>query len=400
MYNNFFYYTPTKVAFGKGVEAQTGKLAKEFGGSRVLLVYGGGSVIRSGLLERVEKYLEEEGIAWVALGGVVPNPRMGKVLEGIEIGKREGVDMVISVGGGSAGDTAKAIAYGLGEPDLDVTELYKGLRQCKRALPVGVVLTLAATGTEMSSSSVITLEEGLIKRGYSSDLGRPKFAVMDPALTMTLPAYQTASGCADIWMHTMERWFEHDGSMEITDDLAAALLKNVMKHARILVEQPDNYESRAEIMWAGSLSHNGLTGCGGRGGDWATHKLEHELGGMYDVTHGAGLAAIWGTWARYVMKEDLHRFVKFAVDVFDVPAAEAGGSPREEETVALEGIEKAEQFFRDIHMPTSLTELGVDPTEEEYRELARKCAVTTKDNLGSARVLHEADMYAIFKGAK
>ena len=276
----------------------------------------------------------------------------------------------------------------------DVWDFYDYKRQATGCLPIGVVLTLAATGSEMSDSSVITKEEGLIKRGYSSDYARPKFAIMAPELTKTLPDYQTASGCADIMMHTMERYFHNGDSMEITDQLAEGLLRTVMVNAKILVSEPDNYEARAEVMWAGSLAHNGLTGCGTDGGDWMSHKLEHELGGLFDVTHGAGLAAIWGSWARYVYKDCLPRFKRFAVNVMGV---QASGT---DEEIALKGIEAMEEFYRAIKMPTNLRELGIEPTEEELAIMAHKCAVGVGGQSGSAKVLKEADMLAIYKMAK
>ena len=314
---DFNYFTPTKVVFGKDSESKLVDLVKEFGGKKLLIHYGGGSVIRSGLLKRVTDSLDAAGIQYVTLGGAVPNPHLSLVYEGIELCKKENVDFLWAVGGGSAIDSAKAIGYGVCN-EGDVWDFYDYKRQAKGCLPLGVILTLSATGSEMSDSSVITKEEGLVKRGYSSDYSRPKFAIMNPDLTKTLPDYQTACGCADIMMHTMERYFTNGGNMELTDALAEGLLRTVKKNALILVKDPDNYDARAEVMWAGSLSHNGLTGCGNDGGDWMTHKLEHELGGLYDVAHGAGLAAIWGSWARYVYKDCLPRFKKFALNVMDV----------------------------------------------------------------------------------
>ena len=287
--NNFTYYTPTKVVFGRGSEGQTGALVRERGCKKVLLHYGGGSAVRSGLLDRVKDSLREAGLEWTELGGALPNPRLSLVREGVDLCRREGVDFLLAVGGGSVIDSAKAMAYGAAE-EGDVWDLYCGKRQARAALPVGAVLTIAAAGSEMSDSSVITNEDGWIKRGYSSDLCRPVFAVMNPELTMTLPAYQTACGCTDILMHTMERYFHPEAGMALTDSLAEALMRTVMESARVLTKEPENYEARAEVMWAGSLSHNGFTGCGA-GGDWMTHKLEHELGGLYDVAHGAGGAA-------------------------------------------------------------------------------------------------------------
>ena len=319
---DFKYFTPTKVVFGKNTEDKVAELVQEFGGKKVLIHYGGGSVIRSGLMQRVTDKLDAAGIAYVKLGGAVPNPHLSLVYEGIELCKKEGVDFLLAVGGGSAIDSAKAIGYGLMN-EGDVWDFYDYKRQAKACMPLGVILTLAATGSEMSDSSVITKEEGLVKRGYSSDFCRPRFAILNPELTMTLPDYQTACGCTDIMMHTMERYFTNGGNMELTDSMAEALLRTVKENALILAKDPNNYDARAEVMWAGSLSHNGLTGCGNDGGDWMTHKLEHELGGLYDVAHGAGLAAIWGSWARYVYKNCLPRFKRYAINVMGVPATGA-----------------------------------------------------------------------------
>lgn len=390
---NFSYYTPTKVVFGKDTELETGRLVKEQGGTKVLVHYGSGSVKRSGLLDRVLASLKEEGIAFTELGGAVPNPRLSLVYEGIELGKKEGVDFVLAVGGGSAIDSAKAIAYGL-KYDGDVWDFYLKKEFPKDAVPVGVVLTLAATGSEMSNSSVITNEEGWLKRGCNNDLGRPRFAVMNPELTYTLPEYQTMSGCVDIMMHTMERWFSHEQDTFLTDCLAVSVLKTVMRAAKRLLKNPQDYDARAEVMWAGSLSHNGLTGCG-RDGDWACHQLEHELGGMFDVAHGAGLAAVWGSWARYVYKSDVNRFAKLMVDVLDIPYDYA-----EPEKTVLEGIEAMEAFFRSIHMPTSLRELGIDPNEEEISELAYKCSFQETRTIGGIEKLGRKDMEEIYRMAK
>ena len=391
MNGDFTLYTPTKVVFGHGVEKSAGAMVKAFGGKKVLIHYGGQSAQKSGLLKRVQDSLTAEEIDYVSLGGVVPNPRLEKVYEGVKMCKAYGVDFILAVGGGSVIDSAKAIAYALGEPERDVRELYEHTRTPKACFPLGVVLTLAASGSEMSDSSVISYEGK--KRGVNSDLCRPKFALMDPALTKTLPAYQTAAGCSDILMHTMERYFVNGHRMEITDAIAEGLLKTVMRYAVVLRDDPENYEARAEIMWAGSLSHNGLTGCGNDAGDWACHRLEHELGAMYDVTHGAGLTAVWGSWARYVMSSCLTRFVRFAMYVHGIkPCA------TDEET-ALKGIEAMEDFFRSIGMPTNLKELGVEPSEDDIKLLAKNCAIATGGKIGSAKVLVESDMEAIYKMA-
>ena len=390
---DFKYFTPTKVLFGKNTEEKVADLIKEFGGKKVLIHYGGGSVIRSGLMKRVTDKLDQAGIKYVMLGGAVPNPHLSLVYQGIELCKKEGVDFLLAVGGGSAIDSAKAIGYGLKNPG-DVWDLYDYKKQATDSMPLGVILTLAATGSEMSDSSVITKEEGLVKRGYSSDFGRPKFAILNPELTMTLPDYQTACGCTDIMMHTMERYFTNGGNMEITDSMAEALLRTVKENALILARDPKNYDARAEVMWAGSLSHNGLTGCGNDGGDWMTHKLEHELGGLYDVAHGAGLAAIWGSWARYVYKNCLPRFKRFALNVMGVPASGT------DEEIALKGIGAMEDFYRQIKMPTNLRELGVNATEEDLKLMAHKCAVGVNGGKGSARFLKEEDMLEIYRMSK
>ena len=388
----FNYYTPTKVLFGRDTELKVAEMIRLFGGTKVLIHYGGGSVVRSGLMKRVTDTLDAAGIAYVTLGGAVPNPRLSLVYQGIELCKKEGVDFLLALGGGSAIDSAKAIGYGVANGG-DVWDFYDYKRKAAGCLPLGVILTLAATGSEMSDSSVITKEEGLVKRGYSSDFGRAKFAIMNPELTMTLPDYQTACGCADIMMHTMERYFTNGGNMEITDAIAEGLLRTVKTNAEILVKDPKNYDARAEVMWAGSLSHNGLTGCGNDGGDWMTHKLEHELGGLYDVAHGAGLTAVWGSWARYVYKNCLPRFKRFAVNVMGV---EPAGS---DEEIALKGIEAMEDFYRRIKMPTNLRELGVSPTEEDLKTMAHKCAVGVGGAKGSAKLLNEADMLAIYRAS-
>ncbi len=387
---DFRYFTPTKVIFGKNTESQVADLVKEFGGKKVLIHYGGGSVIRSGLMKRVTDTLDNAGIAYVMLGGAVPNPRLGLVYEGIELCKNENIDFLLAVGGGSAIDSAKAIGYGVAN-EGDVWDFYDYKRKATACLPLGVILTIAATGSEMSDSSVITKEEGLVKRGYSSDYCRPKFAIMNPELTMTLPDYQTACGCADIMMHTMERYFTNGGNMELTDSIAEGLLRTVKENALKLVKDPKDYDARAEVMWAGSLSHNGLTGCGNDGGDWMTHKLEHELGGLYDVAHGAGLTAVWGSWARYVYRNCLGRFRRFAINVMGI--SDTGS----DEEIALKGIEAMEDFYRKINMPTCLKELGVDATEEDLAEMAHKCAVGVGGAMGSARLLREEDMLAIYR---
>lgn len=393
MMENFQYYAPTKVVFGKGTENKAGQLVKEQNCRKVLIHYGSGSVKRSGLLDRIFASLDEEGISYISLGGVVPNPRLSLVYEGIDLCRREGVDFILAVGGGSVIDSAKAIGYGV-ENEGDVWDFYERKRQACGCLPIGVVLTIAAAGSEMSDSSVITNENGWLKRGYNSSYCRPKFAVMNPELTMTLPKYQTASGCVDIMMHTMERYFTLEKDTDLTDAIAESLLKTVMKHAKILKEDPENYDSRAQVMWASSLSHNGLTGCG-TSGDWACHQIEHEIGGMFDVAHGAGLAAVWGSWARYVSPVDYSRFAKFAVNVMDIDP-----SGKDDKELTLAGIEAMEDFYRSINMPISMKELGVEPTAEQIEDMAYKCTYMGRRTIGGFKVLKKEDIAAIYEAAK
>ena len=296
----FEYYTPTRVIFGKDTHLQAGSLLKEYGCKKALIHYGGSSAAASGLLDEIKASLCEAGIEYVSLGGVVPNPRLSKVREGIRLCREENIDFILAVGGGSVIDSSKAIGYGVANPWTDVWNFFLKTEVPTDCLPIAAIPTIAASGSEMSSSCVITNEDGWLKRGSArSDLCRPKFALLNPRLTYTLPQYQTESGCVDILMHTMERYFVNLETMEVTDSISESLMQTVIYNARILMKEPGNYNARAEIMWAGSLSHNGLTGCGTGGGDWACHQLEHELGGLYDVAHGAGLSAIWGSWARY-----------------------------------------------------------------------------------------------------
>ncbi|AIF51874.1 iron-containing alcohol dehydrogenase [Pelosinus sp. UFO1] len=386
---NFEYYTPTKVVFGKDAEAQTGSLIQAQNCKKVLVNFGGSSAKQSGLLDKVFDSLTNAEIEYVTLGGVVPNPRLSKVYEGIDLCKKENVDFILAVGGGSVIDSAKAIGYGMVN-DCDVWDLYEGKAKATGCLPVGVILTIAAAGSEMSSSSVITKEEGWLKRGCNTDYSRCKFAIMNPELTYTLPQYQTESGCTDILMHTMERYFTTERSMEVTDSISEGLMRTVIHNAKILMHKPQCYDARAEIMWAGSLSHNGLTGCGSVG-DWSCHQLEHELGGMFDVAHGAGLSAVWGSWARYVYKTDVMRFVQFAVNVLGV-----SNDFKDPEKTALEGIKAMENFYRFIGMPTSIRELGVELTDEQIHELAYKCSFKKTRTIGNFQILNMEDIEKIY----
>ncbi len=391
---DFKYYTPTEVVFGKESEEKVAKLVKRYGGSKVLVHYGGQSAKRSGLLDKICDLLKADGINFVLLGGVVPNPRLSKVHEGIDLCRRECVDFILAVGGGSVIDSAKAIAYGVNY-DGEVWDFYSGKAKATTFVPLGTVLTIPAAGSEMSESSVITNEDGDIKRGYSNNISRPKFAIMNPERTFTLPPYQTAAGVTDIMMHMMERYFSHDGDMTVTDNLTESLLRTMKECVFDVLKNPNDYRNRAQIMWGGSLAHNGLTGCG-REEDWATHEIEHELSGMFDVTHGAGLAAVWPSWARYVLKEDVSRFVRFAVNVMDVENDFANP-----EATALKGIEAMERFYHAIGMPINIHELiGREVTDEEIKEMARKCTNNYTSTQGHFKVLNAADIEQIYKMAK
>ena len=388
----FKYYTPTEIKFGRDAELQAGKMLKKYGATKVFVHYGSERIVKDGLLKKILDTLDKEGIAHVELGGVVPNPRLSKVREGIEVAREFGADFLFGVGGGSVLDSLKAIGYGLAN-EGDVWDFYEHTRKPEACMPMGHVLTLSATGSVMSDSSVITNEEGWKKRGCNSDLCRPAFALMNPELTMSVSPYQTASGSADIMMHTMERYFNKMGSMEITDAIATGILKTVMRNTKKALGNPNDYNARAEIMWCESLSHNGLTGCGTDGGDWSCHKMEHEIGGLYDVAHGAGLTTIWGSWARLVCDDLPERFYKFAVEVMDVEPV------GDEMDVIYQGIERMEDFFRSIGMPTNFKELGVEPTEEELHLMANKCEEANNGHIGSALTLYVEDMYRIYKEA-
>lgn len=391
---NFAYYTPTKVVFGKDEEKNVGKLAKDFGAKKVLIHYGGGSAVRSGLIDRIKTSLTEENIAFVELGGVKPNPRLSLIYEGIKLAKENSVDFILAVGGGSVIDSAKGIGYGVANPDIeDVWDLYIGKKKTQKCAPIGVVLTIAAAGSEMSGGSVVTKEDEQLKRSYGCDNARPKFAIMNPELTYTLPKYQIACGVVDIMMHTMERYFSPVGNLELTDKIAEGLLRTMIKYGKLSLENPNNYEARAEIMWASSLAHNGLTGCGGIG-DWSTHQLEHDLGGVYDIAHGAGLAAVWGSWARYVYKENPRRFVQFAENVFGI---EKIGT---DEEVAIKGIEAMENFYKEIEMPISISETGITLSEKDIEMLAEKCSNNGTRYIGSFKKLFKEDMAKIYSMAK
>lgn len=395
---NFEYCVPTKVVFGRDTESRCGELVRECGGTHALVVYGGGSAVRSGLLDCCTDSLKAANIPYELLGGVQPNPRLSRVRDGIALAKETGADFLLAIGGGSVIDTAKAIGYALANPEFDIWDLFMGKATAKACAPVGAVLTIAAAGSETSNSCVITNEDGWKKRGLNTDLCRPRFAVMDPELTFTLPAYQTASGCVDIIYHTMERYFSGAETVEPTDSMAEGLMRSMLELSRRVVRDPRDYDARAGIMWAGSLSHNSLTGCGrggrGRIGDWASHQLEHELSGMFDVTHGAGLAAVWGAWSRYVMDAAPERFARFARAVMGVD------TPGSDEETALAGIRAFEHFLRSIGMPTTVGQLGITLDEQAIEKLAWMCTFEGRRTIGSFKVLGLEEIKDIYRAAR
>jgi len=389
---DFNFYAPTQVVFGRQSEEQVAALVKHYGGTKVLVHYGGGSAKRSGLLDKLTGLLREGGIDYVELGGVVPNPLLSKVKEGITLCRQEGVDFILAVGGGSVIDSAKAIGYGVpydGEP-WDFWG--KGVVP-EACLPIGAVLTIPAAGSEMSNSCVITRDEDKNKRGFNSDLCRCKFAILNPERTFTLPPYQTAAGATDIMMHTMERYFTPQQDMTLTDALAEALVRTVKDCAIEVMKNPQDYRNRAQIMWAGSLAHNDLTECGTEK-DFATHRLEHELSALFGVTHGAGLSAIWPWWARYCIgKGHARRFAQFAVNVMGVT-----NDFTNPEGTALKGIEAMEQFYHRIGMPTSIVELlGKAVSDDDIDHMAKMCSRNYTITVGSLEVLGPEEMKAVYR---
>ena len=383
--DNFTFYAPTYFDFGKGTEEHVGSLIRRFGGSKVLLHYGGGSIKKSGLYDTVKKCLEAEKIPYVELGGAKPNPRSGLVYEGIKLCKKEKVDFVLAVGGGSTIDSSKAIAAGTCY-DGDFWDFYVGKAKIEKALPVGTILTIAAAGSEGSPNTVITNEENGFKKGAKSDLLRPKFSIMNLEFTCTLPPYQTAAGATDIMIHICERYFSNTPEVEITDRLCEAVLKTIIHEAPRVIEEPDNYEARANIMWAGMLAHNNVCGVG-RVQDWASHHIEHELSALYDVTHGAGLAVIAPAWMRYVLKINPHKLVQFAERVWEIAPQET------EEQTALKGIEAFEHFLKSIGMPLTFEEIGAS---EKDVDIMTEKLLGTRETEGNYVKLTAKDVKKIY----
>lgn len=387
--NNFTFYSPTYFAFGKGEENNVGKYVKRFGGTKVLIHYGGGSVVRSGLLERVKNSLSGEGISFVELGGVKPNPRSGLVYEGIELCKSEGVDFILAVGGGSSIDSAKAIAMGA-VYDGDFWDFYSG-KPIEKALPVATVLTIAAAGSEGSPDSVITKEEGMFKRGAGGDALRPVFSVLNPELTETLPPYQTACGITDIMAHLLERYFTNTKDVEVTDRVIEGLLMTMIYEAPKVIANPHDYQARANIMWAGMMAHNNCCGVG-RQQDWASHDMEHELSALYDCAHGAGLAVVFPAWMEYNIDHDVMRFAQIADRVWGCKMDFA--NPK---ATAKAGIDAFRAFLRSIGMPQTIEELGGKAEDIPYLAQTAAYGNGNGGTLGSFVVLNEKDMENIYR---
>ena len=388
----FIYYAPTEVVFGKKTELEVGNLVKKYDGTKVLIVYGGGSVVKNGLLERVETTLKTSGISVVLWGGVKPNPRLSHAKAGVELAIKEQVDFILAVGGGSAIDTAKGIAHGTANPDADLWDIWTKRIPIEKSLPIGVILTISAAGSEMSDSAVLTNEELGKKSGLSTPLNRPKFAIMNPELTYTLPKYQIACGIADIMMHTLERYFIPNQNNRLTDEIAEGVLRTVIDNGRIAVQNPTDYDAMSEIMWCGSLSHNDLTGLG-RGKDFCVHKFGHALSAKFDVAHGASLTTIWGHWANYVYENDLERFKHYAKAVWGIETEDA-------KCAAEEAIERTVAYFKEIGMPTSLSELGVGILDEEtLKALSLDATMEGTVELSFIRKLGVDDVYRIFEMA-
>lgn len=392
---DFTYQIPTKFVFGRDAESHAGEQAKALGVEKVLLHYGGGSVIRSGLLARVKTSLEEAGVAYVELGGVKPNPRLSLAQEGIALCRKEGVGAVIAVGGGSTIDSAKCIALGV-PYDGDVWDYYRDLeegqtRPAPNPIPVGVVLTIPAAGSESSDGSVITNEDGWFKRAFGCEAMRAKFALLNPELTFTLPDYQTACGVTDMYAHVLERYFTNTPNTVVIDRVAEGILKTLVDVAPRVLADPTNYDLRAEIMWAGTIAHNDTAGVG-REQDWASHNIEHELSAKYDIAHGAGLAIVFPAWMKYCLQHDVKRFAMYAKNVYGVCA-----EGKSDEEVALEGIQCTKDFFHRIGMPVSLAELNVEINDAVLREMAEKVAKNPHGKVGNFVRLSPDDIVEIYK---
>ena len=396
---NFSYCAPTEIIFGKAAEEQTGELVRKYGGTRVFVVYGGSSALKSGLIDRIEKSLEKEGLAYEAMGGVVPNPLLSTARRMIEAALAFQADFILAVGGGSVIDTAKCVAHGCANPDTDVWSFWLRSTPLTKSLPHASVLTISAAGSETSNSAVITNDELPVptKRGLGTVYNRCRFAVMNPELTMTLPIWQIGAGAADIYMHTAERYFAKALGNHLSDEIAEGLIRDVITYGPKAVMDSTDHEAMSELMWCGSISHVGLTGLGstyaGRDGDWSCHQLGMAISALYDSTHGATLTAVWGTWAKYVMYENVSRFAQYARKVFGISEAD-------DEKAALEGIRETQRFFSALGMPLSIEELlGHRLTEEEVIALADECSYGKTRTIGNFKTLSYEDMAEIFRKA-
>lgn len=389
------YYAPTRVTMGRGAEENVGLELKRENAGKVLIHYGSDRIERSGLIDKIKEILDKEGISYTLLGGVVPNPRLSLVRKGIEKAREEGVNFILAVGGGSVIDSSKAIAYGV-KYDGDVWDFYSKKAVPEASMKVGCILTMAAAGSEMSDSSVITNDEcGFLKRGCNSDLCRPVFALLNPEFTFSLPPYQTSCAIVDIQMHTLERYFVKDYSLALTDELALALLRQVREAGYTALRKSGDYEARATLMWASSLSHNGLMAAGNSSrGDWATHQIEHELSGKYDIAHGAGLAAVWPSWARYTLPSAPERFASLGYALYRIEPS--GDYMKDGEKT----IRAFEEFYRSINMPTRLSEADIFPTDEEIEEMAEKCSFNSTRTVGDIMKLSRDDIAAIYRMAR
>lgn len=385
--NDFTFYSPTEFVFGKNKEESAGALVKKYGGTKVLIHYGGGSIIKSGLLERVQNSLKQENIEYVLLGGAQPNPIDTLVYKGIDLCKKEQVDFVLAVGGGSAIDSAKAIACGA-TYDGDFWDFYVGKAVIDSALKVATILTIPAAGSEGSGDSVITKVDGMLKTAVGSPHLRPVFSIMNPELNFTLPAYQTACGIVDMMAHTMERYFTTTTGVQISDRLAEAILLTIIEEAPVVLNEPENYDARANIMWAGTVAHNGTCGVG-RVEDWSSHMLEHELSALYNVTHGAGLAVIFPAWMKYVVDTDIDRFVQFATRVWGIDPV---GDKKE---IALKGIQAMEDFFVSLGMPVRFDDLGAK--KEDIDQLVKVLEINNGETIGGFKVLTMTDAKRIYE---
>ena len=387
---NFEFCNPTRIIFGRGTEARVGAETARYS-KKVLLHYGSGSIKQTGLYDRITASLKAAGVEWIELAGVKPNPRLSLVHEGVALCKQHKLGLILAVGGGSVIDSAKAIAMGA-MIDGDVWDFYLGKGEPVAALPIGTVLTLPAAGSEASTGTVITKEEGWLKRAVNSELIYPRFSICNPELAMTLPPFQVACGAMDISAHLMERYFTNVPNVAFTDRLIEGTLKTIIRQAPLILKNPQDYDAWSEFMWAGTVAHNNLLNTG-RIGDWASHDIEHEISGIYDVAHGAGLAVVFPAWMKHVLHQDLSRFVQWAVRVWNVEM-----DVFNPEKVALEGIARMEAFIRSLGIGTKLVDLGI--TDDRIEEMADKCTDGDTRTVGNFVKLNRQGVSAVLRLAQ